>query len=91
MLDAIWSVFEKVTQSKSRSNELDKLTVVLHSVRFSVGSGLREDGIKTMGRTLLLMAHLKKSIIEVKTEKNCLAHALIIAIAKITNDPNYKR
>jgi hypothetical protein len=35
------------------------------------------------------MAHLKKSIIEVKAEANCLAHTLIIAIAKITNDPNY--
>jgi hypothetical protein len=36
------------------------------------------------------MAHLKKSIITVKAETNCLAHALNIAIAKITNDPNYK-
>ena len=32
------------------------------------------------------MAHLKKSIIQVKTVKNCLAHALIIVIAKLTND-----
>jgi hypothetical protein len=36
------------------------------------------------------MAHLKRSIIEVKTEENGLAHALVIAIAKLTNDPNYK-
>jgi hypothetical protein len=35
------------------------------------------------------MAHLKRSIIEVKAERNCLAHALIIAIAKLTKDPNY--
>ena len=35
------------------------------------------------------MAHLKTNIIEVKTETNCLAHA-IIAIAKLTNDPDYK-
>ena len=27
---------------------------------------------------------------KVKAERNCLAHALVIAIAKITNDPNYK-
>jgi hypothetical protein len=46
-------------------------------------------GIKTKGRPLGVMAHLKRSIIEVKAETNCLAHALIIAIAKITNDPNY--
>jgi hypothetical protein len=37
-----------------------------------------------------IRAHLKTSIIEIKAEKNCLAHALIIAIAKLTNDPNYK-
>jgi hypothetical protein len=36
------------------------------------------------------MAHLKRRIIEVKAETNCLALALIIAIAKITKDPNYK-
>jgi hypothetical protein len=36
------------------------------------------------------MAQLKKSIPQMKAEINCLAHALIIAIAKITNDPNYK-
>jgi hypothetical protein len=36
------------------------------------------------------MAHLKKSIIEVKAEENCLAHALIIAVARLTKDPNYK-
>jgi hypothetical protein len=35
------------------------------------------------------MAHMKSSIIEVKAEENCLAHALIIAIARLTNDPNY--
>jgi hypothetical protein len=50
------------------------------------GSG----GIKTKGRPLRLMAHLKKSIITVKAERNCLAHALIIAVARITKDPNYK-
>jgi hypothetical protein len=36
------------------------------------------------------MAHLKRSVIEVKAEDNCLAHALVIAIAKATNDRNYK-
>jgi hypothetical protein len=36
------------------------------------------------------MAHLKRSIVEVRAEENCLAHALVIAIARVTNDPNYK-
>jgi hypothetical protein len=28
--------------------------------------------------------------VKVKAETNCQAHALVIAIAKITNDQNYK-
>ena len=36
------------------------------------------------------MAQLKRSIVEVKAEDNCLAHAIIIAIAKVKNDQNYK-
>jgi len=36
------------------------------------------------------MALLKKSIVEVKAEENCLAHALKIAIAKVDNETNYK-
>jgi len=35
------------------------------------------------------MAHLKTSIIEVKAEVNCLAHALIIAIARVGKDSKY--
>jgi hypothetical protein len=52
--------------------------------------GFGKDTLKTKGRPLSVMTHLKRSIIEVKTETNCLAHALIIDIAKITNDPNYR-
>jgi hypothetical protein len=36
------------------------------------------------------MANLKKSIVQVKADNNCLALALVIAIAKLTNDPDYK-
>jgi hypothetical protein len=68
-------------------NALDTLTIEVHSVRMPVGFwGFR--GIKTKGRPIQVMAHLK-SIIQVKTETNCLANDLIIAIAKIKNDPNY--
>jgi hypothetical protein len=35
------------------------------------------------------MAHLKRSIVHVEVEKNCLPHALIIAIARVDNDLNY--
>ena len=88
-VDVISSVFE-VTQSNTRFNALDTLTVVLHSVRMPVAFGLRGDGIKTMGRPMTVMALLKKSILQVQAETNSLAQALIIAIAKLTNDTNYK-
>jgi hypothetical protein len=85
----IWSVFENVWQSNSRFNALDALTIEVHSVRMPVGYS-NGHGTTTKGRSLQVMAHLKKSIIQVKTETNCMAYALIIAIAKIKNDPNYK-
>jgi len=45
--------------------------------------------IKSMGRPLSVMAHLKSSIMEVKAEENCLAHALLIVIARVDNDADY--
>jgi hypothetical protein len=42
------------------------------------------------GRPLSVMVHLKPSIVEVKVKKNSLAHALVIAMARVTNDPNYQ-
>jgi hypothetical protein len=42
------------------------------------------------GRPLSAMVNLKRSIVEVKTKENCLAHALVIAAARVTNDPDYK-
>jgi hypothetical protein len=65
---------------------MDRLIVTVHSVKMPVVFG---GGINTKGRQLSVMAFLKKSIIEVKAEQNCLAHALIIAIAKVNDDPNY--
>jgi hypothetical protein len=84
--DVIWSVFEKVSQSNSRFNALDTLTIEVHAVRMPTGFGV---SIRKKGRPLGVMAHLKRSIIAVKAETNCLAHALIIAIAKLKNDPDY--
>ena len=45
---------------------------------------------KSMGRHLSVIAHLTSSIVEVKAEENCLTHALLIAIARVDNDANYK-
>jgi hypothetical protein len=86
--NVIWSVFGKVAQSNARFNALDKLVLNIHYVKMPIGNG--NGGIFTKGRSLANMAHLKRSIIEDKAEENCLAHALVIAIAKLTNDPSYK-
>jgi len=84
--NVIWSVFEKVAQKNARFNALDKLVMTVHSVKMPTG----HDRIATKGRPLETMVHLKRSIVEVKVQENCLAHALIISIAKLTNDPYYK-
>ena len=51
--------------------------------------GIGRSAVKTKGRQLDVMSHLKKSIIQVKAEENCLALALIIAIVRFKKDPNY--
>ena len=82
-------MFEKVAQSNARFNALDRLVMTVHSVRIPAGHG-GGDGIATKGRPLELTARLKKSIVQVKAESNCLAHALIIAKAKVDGDSNYE-
>jgi hypothetical protein len=52
--------------------------------------GVGGGGIKNKGRPLEIMAHLKTSIVQVKAETNCLAHALMITNAGVDNDPNCK-
>jgi len=56
--DVIWSVFERVSQSNSRFNALDTLVVTVHSVKMPSGFG--KHALKSMGRPLSTMAHLKK-------------------------------
>jgi len=60
---------------------------MIHSVKVPVGFG--KTAVKSKGRSLSVMAHVKHSIINVKAESICLANALIFAIARLTNDPNY--
>ena len=55
--DVIWSVFEKVSQSNARFNALDTFVVTVHSVMMPVGFG--RVALKSRGRTLSVMAHLK--------------------------------
>jgi len=81
-------MFEKVFQSYSRFDALGTLVLNVHSVRMPVGFEKR--AIKSRGRPLSVMAHLKTSIVEVKAEENCLAHDLVVSIAKVENDPDLK-
>jgi hypothetical protein len=66
---------------------LDKLVLTVHYVKMPIENG---EGIPTKGRPLETMVRLKKSIVEVKAEENCFAHAVVIAVARLTNDPDYK-
>ena len=84
--DVIWSVLEKVAQSNARFNALDRLVETAHSVKMPIGFGR----VKSKGRPISVMAHLKRSIVDVKDEENCLAHALIIAISRVNKDPKYE-
>ena len=71
--EVIWSMFEKVAQSNTIPNAMDRLVVVVYSVRMLVG--FYGTALRTKGRQLTNMAHLKRSIIEVKAENNCLKRA----------------
>jgi len=66
---------------------MDRLIVVVQSVKMPVGFGRKS--IRSKGRPLHEIGHEKKSIIRVKSDTDCLAHALIIAIARLENDPKY--
>jgi len=70
--DVILNVWEKVTQPKSRLNASEKLILKFHSVKMPVSFGR---DMETKGRPLDNLAHLKKSIMRVKSETNCLAYA----------------
>jgi len=85
--EVIWSVFEKVSQSNSIFNALDILVVTVHSVKIPVFFG--RVALRRRGRPLSVMAHLERSIVDVKAEVNCLAHALLIAIGRADNDADY--
>jgi hypothetical protein len=79
--DVIWSVFEKVAQSNARF-----YAITVHLVKMIIGHG--SNRIATKGTPLRIMVRFKRSIVQVKAESNCLAHALVIAKAKVDGDPN---
>jgi hypothetical protein len=83
--DVVWSVLCKIIQSNARFALTDRLEVHLDHVRMPAGNGR----VKTKGRCIDILSAVKKSIVVVKTAVLCLAHALVIAIARVNNDPKY--
>jgi len=84
--DVVWAVLGKVIQSNARFGLSDRLEVHLDHVRMPVGNG-RE---KTNGRSLGVLSAIKKSIFVVKAAFLCMAHALVIAMARVNSDPKYE-
>jgi hypothetical protein len=79
-------VLGRVIQCNARFGLADRLEVHLDHVRMPAGNG----GVKTKGRSLDVMSAIKKSIVRVKAAINCLAYALIIAMARLNGDPKYQ-
>jgi len=82
----VWVVLGKVIHSNLRFGVSDRLEVRLDHIRTPAGNG----GVRTKGRSLDVMIAIKKIIVTVKTALNCLAYALIIAMAHINGDPKYQ-
>jgi len=78
--DVVWGVLGKVVQSNATFGLADRLEVHLDHVRMPAGNGKAAE--KTKERSLDVMSAIKKSILTVKAAINCLAYALIIAIAR---------
>ena len=78
--DVGWGVLGKVIHSNARFGLVDRLEVHLDHVRMPAGNGKAAE--KTKERSLDVMSAIKKSILTVKAAINCLAYALIIAIAR---------
>jgi len=80
---------ENVWKSRPDENQIQSHGQIgRHSFRIPVCFG--RTALRTKGRSLANMAHLKSSIIEIRAEHNCLAHALITAIAKMNKVSNYQ-
>ena len=86
--DIIWAVLCKVIQSNATFGLTDRLEVHLDHVRIPVGNGKLAE--KTKGRALDVLSGIKKSIVAVKSAFFCLAHALIIEIARVNGDPQVR-
>ena len=78
----------EVIQSNARFALTDRLEVHLDHVRMPAGNGKMAE--KTKGRSISVLSAIKTSIVTVKAVFLCLAHALIIAMAKVNGDSKFK-
>ena len=85
--ERVFSQIERVIQSNRDFRLSDTVTVDIIHVEAPQGSGRSKRTILNIRDFL----HKKKSIIIIQNNDNlCLARALVVAIAKIEKDPNYK-
>jgi hypothetical protein len=84
--DVVWDVLGKVIQSNAKFGLSDRLEVHVGRIRTPVGNGRK----KTKGRSLNVLSANEKSIVVVKATFLFLAHALLIAMARVNGDPKYE-
>ena len=84
--ERVFSAVQRVMQSNREFRLNDTVTVDLIHVEAPQGSGRSKRNVVNIKEYL----HKKKSVIVIKNNDNlCLARALVVAIAKIENAPNY--
>jgi len=84
--ELVWAILGKVIQSNARFGLSDCFEVHLEHVRMPAGNGR----VRTKGRPLDVISAIKKIIVTVKADLNCLAYALLIAVARVNGDSKYQ-
>ena len=85
--ERLFSQIERVIQSNRDFRLNDTVTVDIIHVEAPQGSGRSKRTTLNIGEYL----HEKGSVITINNDDNlCLARALVVAVARIENDPKYK-